>query len=236
MLYRFHFDCDSFPFTDWPQLRATIFKDVGEFKLVVLEVSKEVKKRHYQGVVSIETPKTTLESRVKKSKVPGSPRGCYSLTIQKPTGVEGYYNYLCKGDSYESPPEVLQSIFDEAELEARHQKYHKKEMDTSELLKKAKAIVAKQDDSFLHYETKMCDRGKEGEIDSTPHTQGLWRQIFHACLEYMMETSPNGFIQSQVERLAFKTLTHLIQSNDNPESIVTELPQLISYKRANAFI
>ena len=231
MLYRFHFDCESFPFASWPQLRSTIFKDVGEFKLVVLETSKEVKKRHYQGVVSIETPKTTLESRIKKSKVPGQPRGCYSLTIQKPAGVEGYYNYLCKGDTYGTPPEVCESVFGEQDILARHEKYHKKEMDTSELLKKAQSIVLRADENYLYRQEQQ-----EDEIDTEPTEKAIWRQIYHECMLYLMATCPSGFIQTQVERLAFKTLAQLIQTNKNPDSIVIHIPQTIAYKRASAHI
>lgn len=236
MLYRFHFDCDAFTFADWSQLRTAVFADAGEFKIVVLETSKEVKKRHYQGVVSTETPKATLESRIKKSKVPGSPRGCYSLTVQKPSGAEGYYNYLCKGDAYESPPEVLESLFDDAEIQQRHQNYHKKVQDTSELLKKAQTVLSRSDESFLRYQEDLIDRDRQSEVDTEPTCRGLWKQIYLLSLEYLMETSPNGFIQSQVERLAFKTLTQLVNDNDNPDSIVTLLPAMIAYKRASVHI
>lgn len=235
MLYRFHFDCEAFSLPDWPLLRSAVFKDAGEFKLVVLEVSKVVQKRHYQGVVSSETPKATLETRIKKHKIPDFPRGSYSLTKQKPAGVDGYYNYLCKGDEYGQLPEVLETKFSDEEIARRHENYHTKVQDTTELEKKCITLVQEYDARAARQEAEAAAKNKIPD-DNTPMLRGLWRDIYQNALEYLMETNPNGFVLSQVERLSFKTLTVLIKKNENPETLVTQLPEVIAMKRAAAMI
>ncbi|AXH79326.1 MAG: hypothetical protein [Circular genetic element sp.] len=235
-LYRFHFDIDAFPFDDWSQLRSTIFKDVGEFKIVVLETAVVTSKRHYQGVAVLETPKATLESRIKKSKLPGAKRGCYSLALQNPSGVEGYYNYLCKGEEYGTPPDVLESKFSAEELATRHENYHKRIQDTSELDKKIMVRVQSIDERAFTTESRMCATGDHANYDPRVYLKQMWEHIYKECIDYMMETNPNGFVMAQVERLAFKSLTNVIKALPEKPSLARDLPHEIAMKRAGAFI
>lgn len=234
MLYRFRVDVNAFSFDDWPAMRHAFFKDEGDFKLVVYEIAKETKKPHYQGVVHCVTPKPTLESRIKKHKTAGAPRGCYSLTAQKPRDVDGYYNYLCKGDEYESLPEVLQSVFTDDEIQERHQYYHKRVQDTSALDKTILDLVLKKEESIAYYlkhkQTKSTD-------DFTPQANALWVSIMKASIDFLLDTSPKGFILSQVQRLAFCSLSRVLKNKDvSPDAIVRWIPEMLATKAAASMI
>lgn len=235
-LYRFHFDIDAFPFDDWSQLRASIFQDKGEFKIVVLETAVVTSKRHYQGVAILETPKATLESRIKKSKLPGAKRGCYSLALQNPSGVEGYYNYLCKGDEYGTLPDVLESKFSSEQLAARHENFHKRVLDTSELDKTIMNSVLFIDERFANAESHCIQNDAHASFTPVPFLKQMWEHIYKHCIDYMMETNPNGFVMAQVERLAFKSLTNVIKALPEKPSLARDLPHEIATKRAGAFI
>lgn len=231
MLYRFHFDISGFSFDDWNSMRSSIFKDDCEFKIVVYEIAKATKKPHYQGVLVTDVPASTFQSRIKRHKNEGAKRGCYSFKKQDPKAVDGYYNYLCKGDSYGVMPDVLQSTITPEDIKVRHERYHTGQRDVTDLEDAMDKLVLAYDAKY----DAACKRHDRENIKHEPDTEGyprqMWVRMNSICLYHLMNTSEKGFIPSQVQRLAFKMLSMLI-NKAKPGDFVTEIPPLIADRLA----
>ena len=241
-LYRFHFDLSGFNFPDWDELSGSIFKGDASFTHVVFEIAKDTRKKHWQGVCAFEVTPSTITSRIKRHKRPDAKKGCYSFTKQKPNKVDGYYNYLCKGDFHGQYPKVIHTMFDEDEILRRHNAYWLQLRTFKEL----DADVEKLAIDYTRYYNESVDYWNEQNghpdagppcdvADPTSYTRQLWLAIVQKCTDHLMNTCENGFIPSQISRLSLLQLSKITKTLPD-DNLIHRIQQDISRRTALSMV
>lgn len=196
-LYRYHLDVSGFNFENFDQVDAAIFKDDVDHHLCVYEKASKTGKYHWQGVLSLKCPKSTIESRIKRCKNNDARRGCYSFTVQKPQKVATYYNYLAKGNGPDQLPDVVRSMFCDDDIHIFHQKYY--DHIRTEL------SLHDDVDKVYHRLSSLWKAGRRERV----HLSTFMRSLYKICFSFFIDIAPDGFSYNQVHRLCNKQLSRL---------------------------